>query len=127
MKHAATNCKLCVLKCTFLEKAPAEGHCQENRKQIAEHAYFICLSGLVGSGWSSKSGFVSFINTHAHTEVNTQTYAQKTQTHLADSSVAVDVQVNAQEGARGERERWVERQKTKTDKDSEFVRPDRKS
>lgn len=62
-------------------------------KQIAEHAYFICLSGLVWSGWSSKSGFVSFISTHTRMH-------RHTQTHLADSSVVKGVQVNAQEAAR---------------------------
>ena len=51
------------------------------------------MSGLVWSGWSTKSGFVSFINTQTHTHVCTNA-------HLADSSVVKGVQVNAQEGAR---------------------------
>lgn len=73
-KHAATHCKLFVSrKVYFSGGASAKGHCQENMKQIAEHAYFICLTGLVWSGWRSKSGFVSSINTHIHTHACTDT------------------------------------------------------
>lgn len=90
-KHAASYCKVFdSVKVYFSGKASAEV-CLENMKQIAEHAYFICLSGLVWSGRSSKSGFTSFINTHTHTHM-----LRNTQTRLADSSAVKSVQVNAQ-------------------------------
>ncbi len=64
------------------------------------------------SGSRSKSGFVSFINTHTHT-----------QTHTPDSSVMKGVQMNAQEGVRDrENEHRRKRQKSKRDKDNESVK-----
>ena len=41
---------VCLKSVFFWKEASAEGHCQESMKQIAEHAYFICLSGLVWRG-----------------------------------------------------------------------------
>lgn len=49
----------------FSSGASAEGHCWENMK-IAEHAYFIWLSGLVSGGWSARRGCVRFTYTNKH-------------------------------------------------------------
>lgn len=89
---------LAVWQCAFLQefcKRPVLG---EFRK-IAEHAYFICLSGLILGRRSNKSGFVSFINMHAraHTRTNED---------LSDCSVGKDEQWRARDGE-SERQRGV--------------------
>lgn len=71
-KTCSNVLKTVSVKVYFSGKASAEV-CLENMKQIAEHAYFICLSGLVWSGRSNKSGFTSFINTHTHTHAEKHT------------------------------------------------------
>lgn len=51
------------IELNFSAGASAEGHCWENVK-IAEHAYFIWLSGLVSGGWSARRGCVRFTYTN---------------------------------------------------------------
>lgn len=115
------------LKVYFSGGVSAQGHCQENMKQIAEHAYFICLSGLVWSGWSSKSGFVSFISTHTHVCTDTLKHTWLTALLWGVCRWMHRRQRETGRASRGERERWMKRQKTKKDKDGESVRLDSKS